>query len=71
MKALLGAASDIKFCNQPVNQSINHKAIQVEGGGKQTIILDTDHYMCCDNNNSAPVAEYIQLCKAHYSTVCQ
>jgi len=67
MKALLGAASDIKFSNQ----SIKHKAIQVEGGGKQTIILDTDNYMCCDSNNSEQVTECIQLCMAHYSSVCQ
>jgi len=67
MKALLGAASDIKFSNQ----SIKHKATQVEGGGKQTIILDKDYYMCCESNNFAQVTEYIQLCMAHYSTVCQ
>jgi len=67
MRALLGAATDIKFSNQ----SIKLKAIQVERGGKQTIILDMDHYMCCDSNNSAQVTEYIQLCMAHYSTVCQ
>jgi hypothetical protein len=67
MTALLGATTDIKFSNQ----LIKHKAIQVERGGKQTKILDTDHYMCCDSNNSAQVTEYIQLCMAHYSTVCQ
>ena len=67
MIALLGAASNIKLSNQ----SIKHKAIQVEGGGKQTIKLATDHYVCCESHNSAQVTVYIQLCTAHYSAVCQ